>query len=235
MRGVIGAHARGSCSKMIPDRGGVRCDVVGFCRIGDTTVAVFRHTRSGGYVECVESLIGERSSCSGVIDNAPGMYCGLSGVVSDVVIDVGASTDCTGDVGVGVSVGVEPVLSSLLLLNTAAAACSHVGIGGIFNVGRFLGVGVGIVNEDVVVGRDVKVGGVIGDPSQLLLLLPLSTTPASSPHGIGGIVVVGVVGVVIGVVGAEVGGRDVVGVAIVFTIACNVAFVSEETLVVLDL
>ena len=85
------------------------------------------------------------------------------------------------------------------------------------------------------VGRDVKVGGVIGDPSQLLLLLPLSTTPASSPHGIGGIVVVGVVGVVIGVVGAEVGGRDVVGVAIVFTIACNVAFVSEETLVVLDL
>ena len=91
------------------------------------------------------------------------------------------------------------------------------------------------------VGRDVEVGGVIGDPSQLLLMLPLSITPASSSHGIGRMVVVGVVvGVVgvevvevvevgIGVVGVEVGGRDVVGVAIVFTIACNVAFVSEET------
>ena len=57
-------------------------------------------------------------------------------MVSDgVVIDVGANTDGTGDVGVGVSVDVEPVLSSPLLLNTAAAACSHVGIGGIFNFG----------------------------------------------------------------------------------------------------
>ena len=71
MCGAVSAHARGSCNRVIPESGGVRCAAVGVWRIGDMIVSVSRHIKSGGDTAQVEPCIGDRDSCSGVLGSAP--------------------------------------------------------------------------------------------------------------------------------------------------------------------
>ena len=134
---------------------------------------------------------------------------------------VSASVDVIFGDGVG-----ETRLNSLLLSNTAAAASSHVGIGGScggHGVESSIGVGAVIrVVGDCCKGVDVSfVVGVAGDgidESRLSSLLLLKTMLAASSHvGIGGSVFTGVkcVNTVVVVAGWAVAGRWGVGTKVV--------------------